>query len=98
MRGPSRTSLKSIERSFRLTDRYVLDMHDFYFRETDRIAILHADLLCIDYQGSILDACCRALLAALMDLRIPSISSTEEGVEGVPACAAALAKQMRDFL
>lgn len=78
MRGPSRTSLKSIERSFRLMDRYVLDMHDFYFRETDRIAILHADLLCIDYQGSILDACCLALLAALMDLRIPSISLKEE--------------------
>lgn len=53
-------------------------MHDFYFRETDRIAVLHADLLCIDYQGSILDACCLALLAALMDLRIPSISLKEE--------------------
>ena len=58
--------------------RYVLDMHDLYFRETDRIAVLHADLLCTDYQGSILDACCLALLAALMDLRIPVISLKDE--------------------
>ena len=34
---------------------------------------LHADLLCIDYEGSILDACCIALLSALLTLRIPKV-------------------------
>ena len=58
--------------------RYVVDTHDLFFKEIDRIAVLHVDLLCIDYQGSVLDACCLALLAALMDLRIPAVSLKDD--------------------
>ena len=43
-----------------------------------RVIIAHADLICIDYEGSVFDACSLALLAALMNLRIPTMSLKEE--------------------
>ena len=49
-----------------MRDRYVIDVGELYVPEMKKMICLHADLLCIDYEGSVLDACCIALLAALM--------------------------------
>lgn len=42
--------------------------------------MVHADLVCIDYEGGALDACSLALLAALINLRIPSLSMKNDEV------------------
>lgn len=55
-----------------MRDRYVIDVGELYVPEMKKMICLHADLLCIDYEGSVLDACCIALLAALMTLKIPT--------------------------
>lgn len=60
--------------------RYVINTHDLYSKETDRIIVVHADLVCIDYEGGALDACSLALLAALINLRIPSLSMKDDEV------------------
>ena len=60
--------------------RYVINTHDLYSKETDRIIMVHADLVCIDYEGGALDACSLALLAALINLRIPSLSMKNDEV------------------
>lgn len=39
---------------------------------------VHASIICIDYEGSILDACCLALLSALLTLRVPKLSLKEK--------------------
>ena len=49
-----------------------------YAKEVNRVIVAHADLICIDYEGSVFDACSLALLAALMNLRIPTVSLKEE--------------------
>lgn len=59
-------------------NRYVVNTHSLYSKETDRVIQIHADLVCIDYEGGVLDACSLALLAALINLRIPSLSLKEE--------------------
>lgn len=70
------TLRRIFEKSFsdeNVTSRYVIDMGELYVPEMKKMICLHADLLCIDYEGSILDACCIALLAALMTLKIPLV-------------------------
>ncbi|KAK8833566.1 hypothetical protein WA577_001500 [Blastocystis sp. JDR] len=56
----------------RIFEKYVIDVGELYVPEMKKMICLHADLLCIDYEGSVLDACCIALLAALMTLKIPT--------------------------
>ena len=51
----------------------MVDVSELYVPEMKKVICLHADLLCIDYEGSILDACCIALLSALLTLRIPKV-------------------------
>ncbi|KAK8803975.1 hypothetical protein WA171_000068 [Blastocystis sp. BT1] len=62
----------------RIFEKYVIDAHDLYAKEVNRVIVAHADLICIDYEGSVFDACSLALLAALMNLRIPTVSLKEE--------------------
>lgn len=45
-----------------------------------KIFVLHADLLCVDFDAGILDTSCMALLLALKSLRIPKYVQTEDGL------------------
>ncbi|XP_004711301.2 exosome complex component RRP43 [Echinops telfairi] len=40
--------------------------------------VLYCDLLCLDYDGNILDACTFALLAALKNVQLPEVTISEE--------------------
>ncbi|XP_012368718.1 exosome complex component RRP43-like [Octodon degus] len=40
--------------------------------------VLYCDLICLDYDGNILDACTFALLAALKNIHLPEVSINEE--------------------
>ncbi|XP_023570796.1 exosome complex component RRP43 isoform X3 [Octodon degus] len=40
--------------------------------------VLYCDLICLDYDGNILDACTFALLAALKNVQLPEVSINEE--------------------
>ncbi len=67
-----RRIFEKLHRGGAMRDRYVIDVGELYVPEMKKMICLHADLLCIDYEGSVLDACCIALLAALMTLKIPT--------------------------
>ncbi|XP_053312317.1 exosome complex component RRP43 [Spea bombifrons] len=40
--------------------------------------VLYCDLMCLDYDGNLLDACTCALVAALKNVRLPSVKFNEE--------------------
>ncbi|KAG8584979.1 hypothetical protein GDO81_004851 [Engystomops pustulosus] len=40
--------------------------------------VLHCDLICLDYDGNLLDACVIALVAALRNVRLPSVQISED--------------------
>lgn len=40
--------------------------------------VLYCDLICLDYDGNILDACTFALLAALKNVQLPEVTINEE--------------------
>ena len=51
---------------------------DLCIEENKLCWALYADLMCLDYDGNILDACCIALLAALKNTQLPIVESNED--------------------
>lgn len=63
-----------------LVIRYVVDLEALYIPNIKKAIILHADLVVIDYEGCVLDACCLAFLGSLITLRIPSYSLKDDDI------------------
>ncbi|XP_053703289.1 exosome complex component RRP43 isoform X2 [Synchiropus splendidus] len=56
----------------------VILMEDLCIERGKLCWVLYCDLLCLDYDGNLLDACVIALLAALKNTRIPEVSVNKE--------------------
>jgi len=54
------------------------DPESLCIEEGKFVWVLFCDLMCLDYDGNITDACTVALLAALNDVRLPKVSFNEE--------------------
>ncbi|KAM9788711.1 exosome complex component RRP43 [Neosynchiropus ocellatus] len=56
----------------------VIQMEDLCIERGKLCWVLYCDLMCLDYDGNLLDACTIALLAALKNTRIPEVSVNKE--------------------
>lgn len=54
------------------------DLESLCVEEGKFVWVLFCDLVCLDYDGNINDACTLALLAALKDVRLPRVSFNDE--------------------
>ncbi|XP_012285445.1 exosome complex component RRP43, partial [Orussus abietinus] len=61
-----------------LVDSSVLDFKDLCICKDKLVWVLYCDLVCIDYDGSITDACIGALVSALKTLTLPEVSYNSE--------------------
>ncbi|OXU29296.1 hypothetical protein TSAR_008742 [Trichomalopsis sarcophagae] len=55
-----------------------LDLKDLCIHKDKLVWVLYCDLICIDYDGSVIDACIGALVAALKILTLPVVEYTVE--------------------
>ena len=60
--------------------RYVINLGELYNADIKKTLFLHIDLIVIDYEGSVFDACCLALLGSLYTLRIPKYKIVKDEV------------------
>ncbi|ELT94047.1 hypothetical protein CAPTEDRAFT_173435 [Capitella teleta] len=61
-----------------LTCSGCLDLKDLCIEKGKHAWNLHCDLMCLDYDGNVLDACCLALIAALKNTVLPKVTIDEE--------------------
>ncbi|KAK0162617.1 hypothetical protein PV327_006382 [Microctonus hyperodae] len=61
-----------------LTNSQVIDLHDLCICKDKLVWVLYCDLECIDCDGSLIDACVGALMAALTTLRLPEVNYNSE--------------------
>lgn len=69
-----------------------------YVPDVKKVLRLHAELIVIDYEGSVFDACNLAFLGSLLNLRIPSYSLKDDELVvdyGIPFPLALLVEQSR---
>ncbi|CAH1796394.1 unnamed protein product, partial [Owenia fusiformis] len=52
---------------------------DLYNKEVDMSWVLYCDMMCLDYDGNILDACILALMAALKSCKLPTLVLDDDG-------------------
>ena len=51
----------------------VLDLDKLCIVPGESVWVLYADIICLEYDGSLLDACLGSLMAALVSLRLPKV-------------------------
>ncbi|XP_077014195.1 exosome complex component RRP43 isoform X3 [Tamandua tetradactyla] len=56
----------------------IIQKEDLCITQGKLVWVLYCDLICLDYDGNILDACTFALLAALKDVQLPEVTINEE--------------------
>jgi len=56
----------------------IIELEKLCIRETKWVWVLHIDLICLNLDGGLLDTCVIALVAALKDLTLPTMSYDEE--------------------
>jgi len=55
-----------------------IDLQTLCIEKGKYVWVLYCDLMCLDYDGNLLDACVVALLAALRNLLLPTVTVNEE--------------------
>ncbi|KAJ3054343.1 hypothetical protein HK097_002066 [Rhizophlyctis rosea] len=68
------------------TSTNLLNLDDLCIASGQAVWVLHADILCLNYEGNALDAALAALIAALWNVRLPK--STYDELEGTVRAAA----------
>lgn len=58
----------------------MIDLGELYVPDVKKLLMLHIDLIIVDYEGSVFDACCLAFLCSLYTLRIPSYSMKDDEI------------------
>ncbi|XP_046655635.1 exosome complex component RRP43-like [Daphnia pulicaria] len=61
-----------------VNNNIIMDLETLCIKVSKWAWVLHCDLLCINLDGSLLDACVMALVAALKNLKLPIVSYDEE--------------------
>nr|XP_054754767.1 exosome complex component RRP43-like [Lytechinus pictus] len=56
----------------------ILNYEDLCIKEGNMVWVLYCDMICLDYDGNIIDACLIALLAALRNVRLPVVTMNED--------------------
>nr|CAI46226.1 hypothetical protein [Homo sapiens] len=56
----------------------IIQKEDLCISPGKLVWVLYCDLICLDYDGNILDACTFALLAALKNVQLPEVTINEE--------------------
>ncbi|XP_078457000.1 exosome complex component RRP43 isoform X1 [Lampetra planeri] len=57
---------------------HIIALQDLCIEKGKLAWVLYCDLMCLDYDGNILDACSIALLAALQNLTLPKVGVSQE--------------------
>lgn len=55
-----------------------ISLEDLCIEEGKLCWVLYCDMVCLDFDGNLLDACCVALLAALKNTLLPTVKSNED--------------------
>ena len=58
----------------------MIDLGELYVPDVKKLLMWHIDLIVVDYEGSVFDACCLAFLCSLYTLRIPSYSMKDDEI------------------
>ncbi|XP_033217643.1 exosome complex component RRP43-like [Belonocnema kinseyi] len=61
-----------------LTNSLILDLRDLCICKDKLVWVLYCDLVCVDYDGSVIDVCVGALMAALDTLNLPEVTYDAE--------------------
>ncbi|XP_018044479.1 PREDICTED: exosome complex component RRP43-like isoform X2 [Atta colombica] len=61
-----------------LNNSAALDLKDLCICKSKLVWVLYCDILCLNYNGSVIDACTGALMAALKTLTLPEVNYTKE--------------------
>ncbi|XP_058800745.1 exosome complex component RRP43-like isoform X2 [Phymastichus coffea] len=61
-----------------LVNSEAIDLKDLCIHKDKLVWVLYCDLICIDYDGSVIDACVGSLIAALQILTLPTVEYTVE--------------------
>ncbi|XP_002733208.1 exosome complex component RRP43-like [Saccoglossus kowalevskii] len=61
-----------------LKDSKMVNHEDLCIAEGKIVWVLYCDMMCLDYDGNVIDACIISLLAALRNVALPSIEVDEE--------------------
>ncbi|KAI8915974.1 exosome complex exonuclease RRP43-like protein [Gorgonomyces haynaldii] len=69
---------------YKLIDETVLDLSQLVIEKGERAWVLWADMVCIEYDGAILDACLASLLQALKSVVIPDLDGMDLLETGKP--------------
>lgn len=62
-----------------LTPSSILDLCDLVIEEKKYVWTLHADILCLNYDGNIYDSSTYALYGALKNTRLPAVKEDAQG-------------------
>ncbi|KYN03301.1 Exosome complex exonuclease RRP43 [Cyphomyrmex costatus] len=61
-----------------LSNSAALDLTDLCICKSKLVWVLYCDILCLNYNGSVIDACIGALMAALKTLTLPEVNYIKE--------------------
>ncbi|XP_032878127.1 exosome complex component RRP43 [Amblyraja radiata] len=61
-----------------LENAQIIQKEDLCIEKGKLVWVVYCDLMCLDYDGNLLDVCVTALLAALKNVQLPSVSISEE--------------------
>lgn len=61
-----------------LTNSSILNLRDLCICKDNLVWVLYCDLVCVDYDGSVIDVCIGALMAALSSLTLPEVAYDTE--------------------
>jgi len=61
--------------------RDIVPVDQFKIPNTDLMWYLYVDIYCLDYNGNVFDACLIALLAAIENVSLPEITTTENALK-----------------
>lgn len=59
--------------------------------------VLHCDMICLDYEGNVVDACLLSLLAALKNVRLPAVSIDEDTSLAVASSVRSIPLQLSSY-
>ena len=62
-----------------IRESQLVDLDKLCISEGEKVWMLFIDLHILDYDGNLFDACNLAVMSALMDCRLPSVTLTEDG-------------------
>jgi exosome complex component RRP43 len=59
----------------------IIDLNELCIKKGKAVWVLYCDMICINYDGSIIDCCIESMMSALACLRLPRISMDEDTLE-----------------